>query len=161
MLNKIIRDKKLYLIENDTFDEYCREKWGWNRRYAYNLIESSEVVKALPENVRNCAQNEGQARELSKVPETERVEVISKASAKAEEEARPMTARDIKEATEEATIESDNDEIKMETAIKTGIQAARIIEDIMQQADILSGKNMMILSTRLAARAKQKGIRKD
>lgn len=61
-----IRKSKLYKETHSTFDDYCRERWGLTRDYAYKQIRASEVF----DNVDNCIQNnltELQARELSKV----------------------------------------------------------------------------------------------
>lgn len=72
-----IRESRLYKREFSTFEDYCQTRWGWKRRYVYDLIESSFAVSEM------CAiahietplpkvQNEGQARELAKIknPET-------------------------------------------------------------------------------------------
>jgi len=53
-----------------TFEEYCKERWGFARRTAYQFIDSAKVI----ENVRNCAQipqTESQARPLTKLPPAE------------------------------------------------------------------------------------------
>lgn len=50
-----------------TFEDYCREKWGWNRAYSGKLIAAASVMQALPEDVSHGIQNERQARELAKI----------------------------------------------------------------------------------------------
>lgn len=40
-----IRDKKLYRIEYNTFEEYCKQKWQISRRRSYQLIEASLVIE--------------------------------------------------------------------------------------------------------------------
>jgi hypothetical protein len=97
-----IRDGKLYRSEYETFEGYCSDKWGWGRQRAYQLIEAAETAKGLPRNVNNCLQNEGQARELSKVPKDDREEVLEKAS-----RGGIITAKTIKEAAREKVIELD------------------------------------------------------
>ncbi len=65
-----IRDSKLYRESHGTFEEYCREKWGFTRMKASQFIAASEVM----ENVNNCLQKpatESQARPLSKLPPEE------------------------------------------------------------------------------------------
>ena len=99
-----IRDGKLFRSDFDSFEEYCKDKWGWNRAYAGKLIESAEVVKSLPEIVSHGIQNERQARELAKVEPEQRAAVITKAQAKADSEQRALTARDISEASEPTTV---------------------------------------------------------
>jgi len=38
-----IRDRKLYVEEYGTFDEYMRKRWGWSARRGYQLIEASSI----------------------------------------------------------------------------------------------------------------------
>lgn len=73
-----IRDGKLYRLEHDTFDAYCRQKWGWDRTYSHRLIEASQVVQMLP--MGNKITNERQARELAKVPADDRAKVLEDAA---------------------------------------------------------------------------------
>ena len=96
-----IKEAKLYRQTHRTFAEYCESKWGFGRKYAYEIIRGAETVEALPENVRHALQNPRQADALASVPEAKRVEVLEQAQANAEEEDRPVTARDISEAAEE------------------------------------------------------------
>ncbi|GIK39539.1 MAG: hypothetical protein BroJett011_33720 [Chloroflexota bacterium] len=42
-----IRDSKLYRSQYDTFENYCRERWGISRPRAYELINAAEVVQNL------------------------------------------------------------------------------------------------------------------
>lgn len=93
-----IKEAKLYRQAHKTFAEYCESKWGWTSAYANYTIQGAEVVKALPEKMTTIVANEGQARALSSVPEAKRVEVLEQAQANAEEEDRPVTARDISNA---------------------------------------------------------------
>lgn len=87
-----IRDSKLYRDDYDTFEAYCKGKWGWERRYAYNLIESASVVESLPHNVRHGTQiNERQARELARIEPEKRVEVLEEASSNGD-----LTAKSIR-----------------------------------------------------------------
>src|ERR1041384_468500 len=63
-----IRDLRLYKREYSGFQEYCQQKWGWNRTYAHYMIEGAEVMKSLPEKVFTMVNTERQARELGKAP---------------------------------------------------------------------------------------------
>jgi hypothetical protein len=89
-----IRDLRLYKREYTNFNEYCQKKWGWERRYAYNLIEGAEVVRALPESVRHGAQidSERAARELAKVEPEDRAGVVQAIV----DDGKPVTAAAIK-----------------------------------------------------------------
>lgn len=95
-----ILNSKLYRQDYSTFEEYCRKRWGWGKSYSYNLIDAARVVKELPTKTSTIVDTESKARELSKVPEEERAEVVAAAVETAEAEDRPMTARDIREAAE-------------------------------------------------------------
>jgi hypothetical protein len=89
-----IRDKKLYGRDYDTFEAYCQQRWGWKRRYAYNLIEAAAVVEGLPEMcaIAHKITNEGQARALAPLPPKEQVKVLKAIEASGE----PVTAAAIK-----------------------------------------------------------------
>jgi len=47
-----IRDKRLYRQTHSSFDDYCRERWGWGRTQAHNYIAAARVV----ENVQSIGQ---------------------------------------------------------------------------------------------------------
>ena len=68
-----IRDSRLYREKHDTFEAYCKERWGMARQTAYQLMEGSKIA----ENVRNCGQTpktESVVRPLSGLePEEQRV----------------------------------------------------------------------------------------
>lgn len=71
-----IRDSRLYRTSFGTFEEYCRDRWGFNRTYAFYLIGSAEVVNNL--NVHNCEHlpaTESQARPLSRLEPQAQAEV--------------------------------------------------------------------------------------
>jgi hypothetical protein len=75
-----IRDKGLYkdVLGYDTFEQYCKERWDFARRTAYQFIDSVKVV----ENVRNCAQtpvNESQTRPLARLEPDKQREAWQKA----------------------------------------------------------------------------------
>lgn len=91
-----VRDSGLYRCGFKTFEQYCREKWGWQRQRAYELIAASEVAKSLPESCNKFITSDHQARELAKVPEAQREEVIKKAS-----EGGKLTAKSISQAAAE------------------------------------------------------------
>lgn len=70
-----IRENRLYRAEHSTFELYCRERWGFNRHRASQLIAAVDVVTNVTSAGLTAPANEGQARELAKVPEPERAEV--------------------------------------------------------------------------------------
>ena len=89
----IIRDGRLYRETHSTFEDYCREKWGWGRAYCYQIIGGADAVKSLPPEMSTMVDNQRQARELAKVDPENRVEVLQAVS-----EAGPVTAKAIRQA---------------------------------------------------------------
>jgi hypothetical protein len=43
----LIKQEKLYRLLFSTFEEYCQERWGFNRDYANKMIRSAAVTKNL------------------------------------------------------------------------------------------------------------------
>ncbi len=86
-----ICERKLYKAEFSTFAEYTIKKWGWGKSYAYTLIESAKVVRALPQKVSTIVDNEAKARALQQVPEKKRAPALEKLAASGE----PVTAKAI------------------------------------------------------------------
>lgn len=39
-----IRDARLYRESHESFEDYCRERWGWGRNYANKLIGAGEAA---------------------------------------------------------------------------------------------------------------------
>lgn len=68
-----IRDAKLYRDEFKTFEDYCREKWGIQRAYAYRLIGAAEVVNVLSPIGDKIPATETQARPLTYLDRVEQV----------------------------------------------------------------------------------------
>lgn len=57
-----IRDSRLYRETHGTFEDYCRERWGFSRIHAFRLVQASQVSRALPT---GNIPNERVARELA------------------------------------------------------------------------------------------------
>lgn len=100
-----IRENKLWKQRPEyadlSFGDYCIKRFPWAQDYAYKMAKAGEVLKSLPESVSTVVQNEGQAREVAKVPEARRERVVKAAAEKAESEGKPLAARHIAEAAEE------------------------------------------------------------
>jgi hypothetical protein len=97
-----IRDSRIYRSSHGTFEDYCRERWDWSKRSAYQFIAAAEVV----ENVRNCAHkpaSESQARPLAKLEPEQQPAAWEKAQEIAKEEGKPVTARHVEQAVAEKT----------------------------------------------------------
>lgn len=79
---RTIRDGRLYRGDFATFEDYCRERWGWTRQHAYQLMAGAEVathiastfVGELP-----LPTSEGQVRLLTKFEPEQQVELWKEA----------------------------------------------------------------------------------
>lgn len=85
-----IRDGKLYSDNHDTFEAYCKSRWGFSRPRAYQMIEAAEVVSDLSTNGR---QNGKKKAEELPLPENERQARALKESADTPEERREVWAK--------------------------------------------------------------------
>ncbi len=72
---KDVRDNRLYKPENGgqygTFEDYCRERWGFSRVHGHRLIVGAEIALALPAGNNAAPTSERQLRPLATIPETE------------------------------------------------------------------------------------------
>ncbi len=102
-----IREGRLYREQGyETFEAYCQERWGWSRRYSYNLMVAAEAVSDVCAIAHTDAaplpppKNEGQARELARLPDAEtRREVWQQVR---EEHGEAVTAADVRRAADAA-----------------------------------------------------------
>jgi len=97
-----IRDKRLYRTEFQTFDGYCKLKWGMGRQYAYRLIGGAEVAGNLVSSIGDTAlpTKEAHTRELSKLaPEAQPVAWLKAVQAAGSAEA--VTANHVSRAVDE------------------------------------------------------------
>lgn len=66
-----LRDRRLYRSTHKTFEDYCRERFGFSRRQPYHLIEAAVIFDNLVEkcerNVHILPTNEWQISPLSKL----------------------------------------------------------------------------------------------
>ena len=62
-----IRDGRLYRDTHGTFEDYCRERWGFSRVRAHQMIDAAEVVGVLTivNSDSPVIANEGQARAIA------------------------------------------------------------------------------------------------
>lgn len=62
-----IREARLYRASHATFEEYCRERWHLDKRYANRIIQASEVAANLGP-IGPVPTNEAQVRPLASLP---------------------------------------------------------------------------------------------
>lgn len=94
-----IRDGTLYRKTHSSFEDYCKEKWGFRRDFADKLVRAAEVVSTIPEKLHTIVCTETHARALSKAPVQKRPDVIERAQEMAGE--KKVTAKHIAKACEE------------------------------------------------------------
>lgn len=102
-----IRDSKLYREGFKTFEAYCSERWGYEKRYSHYLANASETavrIQQIAESkpdlgtiVHKLCESEGRLRELADVSDKDLPKVLRKL-AKSDE---PVTAKAIKKAVSE------------------------------------------------------------
>jgi phage N-6-adenine-methyltransferase len=63
-----IRDSRLYRQSHGTFEDYCRDKWGFQRNYANKMIAAAEVIDNLGTIVPVLPATETQVRPLTQLP---------------------------------------------------------------------------------------------
>jgi len=62
-----IRDKRLYRQQWGTFEDYCQERWGMERRHAYRLMDAAQSVENVSNWTQTLPATESQARPLTKL----------------------------------------------------------------------------------------------
>jgi hypothetical protein len=96
-----IRDGRQYRTAGwSDFDGYCRERWGFNRQRAHQLIEGADAVSTVVDAGAPAPSNEAQARELAPLrddPEA-MAEVMDEVTTEAEETGGKVTATKIRAA---------------------------------------------------------------
>lgn len=94
-----IRDSRIYRNSHKTFEDYCRERWGWSRIQVHRTIEAAKIDGVLP--MGNKPNSERQARPLAKLPPEQQPEAWEKAQEMAKEENKPVTAKHVEKAVKE------------------------------------------------------------
>ncbi|AFZ38304.1 hypothetical protein Sta7437_4876 (plasmid) [Stanieria cyanosphaera PCC 7437] len=78
-----LRDRRLYRSTHSTFEDYCRERFGYSRRHPYLLIDAAIVVDNLSQKCdpldHILPTSERQVRPLSKLDRYQQVEVWQQA----------------------------------------------------------------------------------
>jgi hypothetical protein len=108
-----IQSGKLYRDDYTSMQDYCQERWGFNRSYGYRLAATGELIIELEKHGdKYLPENETQAREILKVKPEKQIEVLDKAIEKAN--GKKPNSKQITEArkeieAEEVTRENESD----------------------------------------------------
>lgn len=121
-----IRDEHLYRVEYGTFEDYCKERWGFSRSRTYQMIDAASVVQAMSTIVDTpTPTTESQARELTGLAPDVAAEVMQITAA-----AGKVTAATIRE-TRTTIVDTDTGEI-LDGPTLAGRAAADAVMDVVQ-----------------------------
>ena len=93
-----IRDSQIYMEDYESFEAYCKERWGFTDRHARNLIDAEKVRAKIATVVPVESLRESHLIELSKLPEKQQAQVAAAVIEKCESEQREPTAKDFRQA---------------------------------------------------------------
>ena len=96
-----VRDSNMYRATFKTFEEYCQKRWEFSKRQCDRLISAAKVTENLGP-IGPKPETESQARPLAKLPAAEQPAAWTKAQEKAKDEGKPLAARHVEAAVEEA-----------------------------------------------------------
>ena len=74
-----IRDSRIYRNSFGTFEDYCKERWGFTRMQASRVIAAAEVVGNVTDRLQDPPSNIEQTRPLTKLPAEQQPEAWAKA----------------------------------------------------------------------------------
>lgn len=93
-----IHDTKAYKAEYDTFEAYCKTRWGFTDRYARDLIDAESVRVKIGTLVPVLEMKTKHLVAISKIPANKQAQVTASVFAECEAENRKPTEKDFKEA---------------------------------------------------------------
>lgn len=114
-----IRDRRLYRQTHGTFEDYCQRRWQMSRAHAYRMIEAAEVVSPIGDTDLPLPANEGQARELARIPEPDRAEVWRAVIERADGKPTAAAIRETYTARTTATPEPEPDDLLSLAGLET------------------------------------------
>ncbi|MDP9438820.1 MAG: hypothetical protein M3P49_08760 [Actinomycetota bacterium] len=96
-----IRDSRLYKQSHETFEDYCRERWGWSDSRARQLIGAAGAVETVTTVTVPGPANERMARELAPLAKEDPETARRVWGGLTEEHGDDLTAKHVKKAVEE------------------------------------------------------------
>ncbi|YAF98330.1 MAG: hypothetical protein AB3A66_12030 [Nodularia sp. CChRGM 3473] len=114
-----LRDRRLYRSTHKTFEEYCKDRFGFERRHPYRLIEAAEVVDNIIKMCPNWTQNEIET-EATKV-HPDQVQILPTA----EGQVRPLTKLEPQQ----------QQEVWQQAVEEAGgkVPSGRVVKDVVQR----------------------------
>ncbi len=129
-----IRDERLYRENHRTFDQYCRERWGWSRQRSHQLIGAARVSTIVD----SPPANEAQARELARLPEDDVADARDELQ---DEHGDGLTAAVIREEVEKRTKPLNDPDAEADKTIRTAKTSARSLCRALDQVLDLANKH--------------------
>lgn len=102
-----IRDGRMYRAGFKTFEDYCRDRWGFNASRARQLIGAAEIAGRIESVTIVTPATESQARPLAVLPPEQQPEAWKAATDKAATEGRKVTAKDVQEQVKKITTKAE------------------------------------------------------
>ena len=96
-----IHAKELYLETHETWEKYCKDRWGIGKSYGYKLIKTAKTLDRVSTIVDTDAGKMpkiSHLEALSEAPEKQQASIFAEVSEQAELENRAPTAKDFKKA---------------------------------------------------------------
>ena len=106
-----IRDGRLYRHKHKTFEQYCRDRWGFTRMRASQLIASASVCENVNHGLQTQSINERQARELARLPAAQQQDAWQEAIEQTDGKPTAAVVREIVERRLEPTPEPIEPEV--------------------------------------------------
>ncbi len=126
-----LRDRRLYRSTHSTFEEYCKDRFGFGRRHPYRLIEASAVFDNLIKMCPNGTQIETESSDAKMCPngtQTENDEMCPNRS-----QILPTSERQVRPITK---LEPQQQWEVWQTAVEEAggkVPSARVVGDVVQR----------------------------
>lgn len=93
-----IRDTKAYLANHETFEVYCKDRWGFTDRHARDLMTAEKVREKIGRILPVETLKTQHLLEIAKIPEKKQAQVVAGILQRCETENRPPKTRDFVQA---------------------------------------------------------------
>jgi len=123
-----IRDSRIYRATFKTFEEYCKERWDFNRDYVNKIIAASSVISNLDTMVSKPT-NERQARPLAQLPADKQPAAWERAQEIAKEESKPVAARHVEAAVLEVMPKEEPETLVVDESKTTRRSPMKVVEN--------------------------------
>ncbi len=138
-----VKARRLYREDHKSFKEYLAKRWNISRSHAYRLVNAHKTSEKLSPTGDTAipATNERQLRELVKVPEDKRADVLKEAQKKAGKGR--LTNRHIRQAAQE--LSRENSPQNGTSVPSTAETPKRIAANIIRPAEVFRDAKILPL----------------